>query len=90
YDLLLMVPALIPVFQDRGVPTPSIMKLAIMFGGIIFMLPLSIIVHYNYLLKGGVVNPSFFALAFYSLLMLWFAWKTLANHLPEKATDIEE
>ncbi len=83
YDLLLLVPSLVLVFQDRGVPTPSIMKLVIMFGGMSFMLPLSIIVHYNYLLKGGVPNPAFFALFAYAALILWFGIAAIKKGSPD-------
>jgi hypothetical protein len=63
YDLLLLVPSAVAAIKlgfFRRVP--DILKLlAIMFSTVI-LLPLYVYVHYDYLLKGGLVNPIFILL----------------------------
>ncbi len=62
YDLLLMVPTIILIFNDSLIPFGQGWKLAVMLGTIVFVLPLSIEIQHNYLLKGGLLNPWFFLL----------------------------
>lgn len=62
YDLLLLVPTIILIFSEAIMPFGPVWKLAIMLGGIAFMLPLSIEFQYAYLLKGGQFNVWFFLL----------------------------
>jgi hypothetical protein len=46
-----------------------------MFGGFIFMLPFSFQIHYDYLMKGGLWNPSFIALLLFGIGCLVVALK---------------
>lgn len=62
YDLLLLVPTIILIFNDSLVPFGQVWKLGVMFGAITFLLPFSIEIQHNYLLKGGQFNPWFFLL----------------------------
>lgn len=62
YDLLLLVPTIILIFNDSLVPFGQGWKLGVMFGVIAFLLPFSIEIQHNYLLKGGQFNPWFFLL----------------------------
>ncbi len=62
YDLLLLVPTIILIYSDAIMPFGPVWKLAILLGGIVFVLPLSIEIQYDYLLKGGQFNPWFFLL----------------------------
>ena len=62
YDLLLLIPTVILIFNDSVIPFGQVWKLAVMLGAIIFVLPASIEIQYDYLLKGGQFNPWFFLL----------------------------
>lgn len=75
YDLLLITPAIILLFKDKVIETPSAFKLACIAGGLVFMLPISAIIHYEYLLKDGVINPSFILLSLFNIAILLFVWK---------------
>ncbi len=62
YDLLLLIPTIILIFNDSLIPFGQVWKLGVMFGAIAFLLPFSIEIQHNYLLKGGQFNPWFFLL----------------------------
>ncbi len=62
YDLLLLVPTIILIFNDSVIKFGQAWKLAVLLGAIIFVLPVSIEIQYDYLLKGGKFNPWFFLL----------------------------
>ena len=75
YDLLLMVPTIILIFNDSLIPFGQVWKLAVMLGTIVFVLPLSIEIQHNYLLKGGQFNPWFFLLLPLSVALFIQTWK---------------
>ncbi|MGH9548465.1 MAG: glycosyltransferase family 87 protein [Terriglobales bacterium] len=75
YDLLVIVPTILALFKDSVVETKSATKLVILVIGLMFMLPFSINVHYDYLLKGGLLNPYFFALVGLAVLCCWLVSK---------------
>jgi len=62
YDLLLLIPTILLIFNDAVIPFGQLWKLAVMLGAIVFMLPLSVEIQHEYLLKGGQFNPWFFLL----------------------------
>ncbi|HEY9720227.1 MAG TPA: glycosyltransferase family 87 protein [Trichormus sp.] len=76
YDLLILMPSLVVLtqksLQDR---LPPWAILSCMFGGFIFMLPFSFQIHYDYLMKGGLWNPSFIALLLFGIGCLVVALK---------------
>lgn len=63
YDLLLLVPTIILMFNDSVIKFGQGWKLTVLLGAIVFVLPVSIEIQYDYLLKGGQFNPWFFLLA---------------------------
>lgn len=72
YDLLLLAPSLIAIFTDCVVPFNSLFKLLLIFAGITFLLPLGIIIHYDYLLHGGgKINILFVELAILALAIIY-------------------
>lgn len=76
YDLVLLIPTLIVLMQNRiqdHIP-PPILALG-MLGALIYFVPFSIYIHYYYLLPGGVVNPYFVTLLVFSMLTLVFVFK---------------
>lgn len=82
YDLLLLIPTIILIFNDALLPFGQLWKLAVMLGAIIFVLPVSIEIQYDYLLKGGQLNAWF-------LLLLPLAVALLAKVIrrPEPQSD---
>lgn len=62
YDLLLLIPTILLIFNDAVIPFNQVWKLAVMLGAIVFVLPLSVEIQHDYLLKGGQFNPWFFLL----------------------------
>jgi hypothetical protein len=83
YDLLLLTPTLLILFADRIFVTNQFLKLGIMLCGSIFMMPLCIYLHYDYLLKGGVANPWFLELVLFAGLIVIL----LLRHM--KAANVE-
>jgi len=79
YDLLLLVPTVIMIFNDSVFPFGQIWKLAVMLGTIVFVLPVSIEIQHNYLLKGGQLNPWFFLLLPLGIALFTRAWKQTPN-----------
>ena len=75
YDLLLLVPAIIMIFNDSVIPFGQVWKLAVMLGSIVFVLPVSIEIQHNYLLKGGQLNPWFFLILPLGIALFIRAWK---------------
>ncbi len=75
YDLLLLVPTIILIFNDALVPFGPVWKLAVLLGAIIFVLPVSVEIQYDYLLKGGQYNPWFFLLVPFSVALLIHVWR---------------
>ena len=75
YDLLLLVPTIIMIFNDSVIPFGQIWKLAVMLGTIVFVLPMSIEIQHNYLLKGGQLNPWFFLLLPLGIALFIRAWR---------------
>lgn len=75
YDLLLLVPTIIMIFNDSLIPFSQIWKLAVMLGTIVFVLPVSIEIQHNYLLKGGQLNPWFFLLVLLASALFIQVWK---------------
>ncbi len=52
YDLILLAPTMIIIFTDAVLPFSQIFKLMMIIGGLVFMIPLAIYIHYFYLLPG--------------------------------------
>lgn len=76
YDLLILLPALVVLMKDQLQDrVPPLILLAIIVGGLIFMLPFSLFIHYDYLMKGGPVNPYFFALLVFAAWLVYFVFK---------------
>lgn len=78
YDLLLLAPSIVSLVRYEPaakIPAP-ITLLAVGAGGV-FMVPIYVMIHYQYLLKGGTINPGFIALFIGSVALAIFAWKQL-------------
>ncbi len=71
YDLLLLVPTIILMFNDSVIKFGQVWKLTVLLGAIIFVLPVSIEIQYDYLLKGGQFNPWFFLLVPLAVALLF-------------------
>ncbi len=78
YDLLLLIPSILVLFSDTLVLFGAPIKLAVMFGGITFMLPLAITIQYDYLLKGGQFNPWFFQLMIFAIYLIVLVFRNRA------------
>jgi len=77
YDLIVLLPALVvlmkPQLQDLIAPWQLLLA---MMGGLIFMLPFSIYIHYYYFLnEHGLINPNFWPLLVFSLWLIYFVNK---------------
>jgi len=77
YDLVLLLPTIIVVLRadvQKQIPAPFM--LAGMLGALIYLMPMSILVHYSYLQPeagpGGVINPNFVLLLLYGLGLTFF------------------
>ncbi len=71
YDLILLTPALVVYFKYRD----RLSRASWLFAGIFafcfcFVLPIYLKIHYDYLLKGGVINPFFIALLLFAISVL--------------------
>lgn len=79
YDLMILIPTVVVLMkeplQDK---IPPWALLTGMLGGLIFMLPFSVNIHYDYLMKGGSLNPYFFALVAFGLGTCIFVHKNQA------------
>ena len=80
YDLVLVLPTIIVVLRSdiqKQIPAPFM--LAGMLGALIYLMPMSILIHYSYLQpetgRGGMVNPNFVALLLYALGLTFFVAK---------------
>lgn len=72
YDLLILVPTallLMTVFEPE---LPPLGILAGMLGGLAFMLPFSIFIHFNWIMVGHAPNPHFFVLLAFAIGSLAF------------------
>jgi hypothetical protein len=74
YDLLLLVPSVLLLMSTFEAELPPVGILGLMTGGLAFMLPFSIFVHFDWLLKGHKSNPQFFLLLLLALSCFWFVW----------------
>jgi len=70
YDLLLLVPTIMIIFTDAVFTFNPAFKLLLILGGIVFMLPLSVMIHHDYLLKGGQINIWFIELLILCLVII--------------------
>lgn len=80
YDLVLLIPTLIVIFrEDVQKKIPPLVMLVGLIGLLVFLMPVSILIHYSYLQPesgpGGVLNPNFIALLLYGLGATFFVWK---------------
>lgn len=78
YDLLLLAPSIVSLVRYEPaskIPAP-ITLLAVGAGGV-FMVPIYVMIHYQYLLEGGTINPGFIALFIGSIALAIFAWRHL-------------
>ncbi|MBA3856669.1 MAG: hypothetical protein C0507_07120 [Cyanobacteria bacterium PR.3.49] len=85
YDLLLLIPTILLIFNDAVMPFNQIWKLAVMLGAIVFVLPLSVEIQHDYLLKGGQFNPWFFLLLPLSVALLAQVLKKNPNVQPKES-----
>jgi hypothetical protein len=74
YDLLLLVPSVLLLMSTFEAELPPIGILALITGGLAFMLPFSIFIHFDWLMKGHKSNPHFFLLLLMAVSCFWFAW----------------
>lgn len=76
YDLVILLPTLVVLMKDQLQDNiPPLILLSIIIGGLIFMVPFSIFIHYDYLLPGGVINPYFWALLVFGIWLVYFTFK---------------
>jgi len=76
YDLLLLMPvAAIAMKDSLHKEIPAWLILLLIPLAIIFFLPAYIIVHYNYLLEGGKINPFFIAMLIFTLVCTYISLK---------------
>lgn len=76
YDLLLLMPVCAIAMKDslhKEVPTWLILILIPLAA--IFFIPTYILVHYNYLLEGGKVNPFFVAMLVFTIVSVYISIK---------------
>lgn len=79
YDLLVLVPAAVLVLTKYEKEVPPLIILGGMLGGLVFMLPFSLLIQMLWLLKGHHFNPHFCALSLWALCGAWFAMKKLTE-----------
>lgn len=76
YDLLVLIPGILAMcrapFAKRF---PAVLQLIAFPALGVFMIPFAIYIHYDYLMKGGVINPMFVILFLYSLFISVVVWK---------------
>jgi hypothetical protein len=77
YDLVLLLPTIIILLREdiqKQIPAPAL--LAGMLGALIYLMPMSILIHYSYLQPehgtGGVLNPNFIALFLFAVGVTFF------------------
>lgn len=91
YDLLLLTPSVIALtkFPPAAKMNSLVAMTALLSSGII-MLPIYIIVHYQWLLTGGVVNPQFIVLLFWAVCLAVFAFRHLnKEHTVEELRKLD-
>lgn len=77
YDLLLLMPVFaIAMKEDLFKQIPIWLKLILFPLAIIFFLPAYILVHYNYLLEGGKINPFFIAMFVFTATAIYISVKS--------------
>lgn len=88
YDVLLLVPAL-AIFSGRKLYArlSPLVVLPAVFIGLVYMLPFYSFVHYDWLLKGALLNPFFFALLYFGLLLAVTALR-FTDRTAEKSDEI--
>ncbi|MBY0551563.1 MAG: DUF2029 domain-containing protein [Candidatus Obscuribacterales bacterium] len=78
YDLLLLAPSIVSLVRfEPAAKIPAPVTLLAVGAGGVFMVPIYVMIHYQYLLKGGAVNPGFIVLLIGSIALATFAWKQL-------------
>jgi hypothetical protein len=77
YDLLVLVPAALLVLARYEKEVPPLMILGGMLGGLVFMLPFSLLIQMLWLNTGHHFNPHFVALVLWALCGVWFVFKKL-------------
>jgi len=76
YDLLMLVPSLVVLMKEPlQEKIPQWALLLGMLGSLLFTVPFAVQIHYEYLLKGGTVNPFFWMLLLFSIGVVVFAFK---------------
>lgn len=80
YDLLLLIPSIIVSLQlskedSIQVPNSSIIKVLAIAITLTFLIPIYMPMRYNYLIKGGVWDPTFFVLATYAVTTFVCCWR---------------
>ena len=72
YDLLLLVPTVLLLMTEFEPELPPLGILLGMLAGLAFMLPFSIFIHLDWILKGEKINPHFFILLAFAIACLGF------------------
>lgn len=88
YDLLLLTPCIVSL--TRYAPAskiPALLQLAGILSAGLFMLPFYIPIHYQHLLKGGLINPQFIVLLVWAAALAFFTLKTLPGFLLSDGTE---
>ncbi len=68
YDLLLLIPSAVAMIKTQLISRlPSWLTLLSMFAFLVFLLPFYVYIHYDYLLKAGMINPLFLVLVVCSI-----------------------
>ncbi|MBI4534186.1 MAG: DUF2029 domain-containing protein [Candidatus Melainabacteria bacterium] len=76
YDLLLLAPSIVALVKGGLVKNPHPWLACVgLAGTTLFLLPLYVVIHYQYLLQGGLINPLFWLLVCGTVLVLVYLWR---------------
>ena len=89
YDLLLLLPSLLILFNDTAIKFGPYFKLLVIAGSIVFVLPLSTMIHYDYLLRGGKCNIWFVELLILSAMIFKISMRQKPNSEVEIVTQVK-
>ena len=78
YDLLLLAPSIVSLVRfEPAARIPAPVTLTAVLAAGVFMVPVYVMIHYQYLLKGGLLNPGFIVLFIGAAALAFFAWRQL-------------
>src|SRR5208283_1780530 len=72
YDLLVLAPTALLLITEFEPELPPVGILLGMMGGLAFMLPFSIFIHFEWIMKGHQINPHFLILLAFAAACLVF------------------